>query len=698
MTNKKHNMIKNLSFSLFLLIAISFSSVAQDENDKNCGWYDAQELFFDAHPGAKEAAMQNRKDFSAFAQQFNSANKMTPDTIIIPIVFHVIHNNGPENVSNEVIYGALDRLNLDFMAINDDLDQIAEDFVDIIGVPQIIFKLAQYDPDDNCTNGITRHVSELTYVGNDEVKGLVHWGRADYLNVWITSLVLSGAAGGYSYYPSSVDDYALGDGIVIRAAQFGFTRRDLTHEVGHWLDLPHTWGSSNEPGLTSNCNMDDFDGYPDDGDTPNTVGHSGGCSLTATTCNTLDNIQNYMDYASCPKMFTAGQTSRMITALNSSTAQRNQLWTVANLIETGVNDGAILCAADFESDENRICTGTSVEFTNLSYNGDTEWTWTFEGGDPATSTEEHPVVVYNTEGLHQVSLTISNGVDEITETKDDFINVLPDVGQLTPIQEGFENDVSFPNNDWMIYSTDEDRYWEVSNSVSYSGNNSAVLKNYYQSEGNKDILESKPIDLSDLTDAVITFKYSYAKRHSADFDVMKLKVTKNCGTTWITKESLKATDGTLITATNHLGYFTPESDEWNEAYVDNISSLYLIENFRFKFEFTSGEGNNVYIDDINIVDPSTVGINEVNKAALKYQVYPNPMENTLNVSFNILHTTDVVGEVFDISGRKIQTLFDRSFTLGTNTMEFNTADWNAGMYFIRLTMEGETFIEKVIKK
>jgi PKD repeat protein len=357
----------------------------------------------------------------------------------------------------------------------------------------------------------------------------------------------------------------------------------------------------------------------------------------------------------------------------------------------------ILCKAEFDADDYRICTGTTVEYTNKSYSGDTEWLWEFEGGTPATSTEENPSVEYNTSGEFQVTLTVGNGIDEVSETKEQFISVLEDIGISTPVEEGFENITDFPNDDWIIYSTDSERYWEISTAASSSGSKSTVLKNYYQSDAYQDILESNPIDLSELEDVVITFKYSYAKRHDGDDDILRFKVTKTCGNSWSTKETLRATNNTLVTAPNHIGYFTPENDEWEEAYIDNISNLYLIENFRLRFEFKSGGGNNVYIDDINIYDPSTVGINEVNKAALNYHVYPNPINNSLHVNFNLLHGSDVIGEVFDIGGRKIATLFNSSFPVGENSIKINTSDWNAGMYFVRIGLEGEIFVEKVLK-
>jgi hypothetical protein len=46
-------------------------------------------------------------------------------------------------------------------------------------------------------------------------------------------------------------------------------------------------------------------------------------------------VENYMNYAYCGRMFTLGQKSRVDSALNSSTAQRNNLWTTENLGFTG---------------------------------------------------------------------------------------------------------------------------------------------------------------------------------------------------------------------------------------------------------------------------------------------------------------------------------------------------------------------------
>ncbi len=92
------------------------------------------------------------------------------------------------------------------------------------------------------------------------------------------------------------------------------------------------------------------------------------------------------------------------------------------IILPGAAGGAPLFS-DFLADNQDICQGESVNFTSSSVGDVTEYSWTFEGGDPATSDEEAPMVVYATSGTYSVSLTISDGTSENTMTKDDFITV-----------------------------------------------------------------------------------------------------------------------------------------------------------------------------------------------------------------------------------------------------------------------------------
>ncbi len=84
---------------------------------------------------------------------------------------------------------------------------------------------------------------------------------------------------------------------------------------------------------------------------------------------------------------------------------------------------AVPPVADFSASETQITAGNSVTFTDLSENIPTSWSWTFEGGTPATSTEQNPTVTYSEPGEYTVTLVASNTFGSDTETKTAYISV-----------------------------------------------------------------------------------------------------------------------------------------------------------------------------------------------------------------------------------------------------------------------------------
>jgi len=87
----------------------------------------------------------------------------------------------------------------------------------------------------------------------------------------------------------------------------------------------------------------------------------------------------------------------------------------------GLNSGLLL--PDFMADITTVSLGGSVQFTDLTLNNPTNWSWKFEGGTPATSTEQNPLVVYNTVGQYDVTLIVSNAFATDSITKEDYITV-----------------------------------------------------------------------------------------------------------------------------------------------------------------------------------------------------------------------------------------------------------------------------------
>jgi PKD repeat protein len=80
-------------------------------------------------------------------------------------------------------------------------------------------------------------------------------------------------------------------------------------------------------------------------------------------------------------------------------------------------------AADFSGTPTSITPGSTVAFTDLSTGTVTSRVWTFEGGNPSTSTDTNPVVTYNTPGTYDVSLTVTSFCGEQTTTKANYITV-----------------------------------------------------------------------------------------------------------------------------------------------------------------------------------------------------------------------------------------------------------------------------------
>ncbi len=102
----------------------------------------------------------------------------------------------------------------------------------------------------------------------------------------------------------------------------------------------------------------------------------------------------------------------------------------------------ILQANDGDDAVININEGESVHFRDLSTGNVMTWNWTFEGGEPATSAEQNPVVTYNLAGSYAVTLTVSDGAATDTKTRTAYVVVraeapvahvgLPDGAYLSP--------------------------------------------------------------------------------------------------------------------------------------------------------------------------------------------------------------------------------------------------------------------------
>jgi PKD repeat protein len=98
--------------------------------------------------------------------------------------------------------------------------------------------------------------------------------------------------------------------------------------------------------------------------------------------------------------------------------------------------------ADFTANVTEIKEGETVSFIDRSQNNPESYLWYFEGGTPQESTEPNPVIVYSTQGVYSVRLTVKNENGENTKLEENYITVKPETG----IDEW-----KMENGKWRIY-------------------------------------------------------------------------------------------------------------------------------------------------------------------------------------------------------------------------------------------------------
>ena len=629
----------------------------------------------------------------------------------IPVVFHVLHNGGLENISDDQILNALDIMNRDFRLMNADANTVNALFQGMPSDVEIQFRLATIAPNGNCFSGITRTQNAISNDGSSgtqQVSAIIAGNNVynnqfpgdEYLNIFICGEI--GGAAGYTYKPSNFIGTSMANGIWVLHNYVGsigtsstYTSRTLTHEVGHWLNLDHTWGGNNNPGNANSCSSDDAVN-----DTPNTIGVTS-CNQSEATCGPVANVENYMDYSYCSKMFTAGQVTRMRNAITSNVANRDNLISTSNLAAVGATGTVYLCAADFQADRTTICAGNIINFDDMSYNSVNGWTWTFTGGSPASSTAQNPSITYNTPGLYAVTLNSTDGTNNQSETKTSYIRVLPAASTL-PYHESFENYSTLNNIEpWEVLNP-AGNGWQLHTGTGFTGNKCAKITNFGQSAGNFDDLISSPIDLSSITAAIgvtLSFRFSYVKRYTSNNEVLKVYITPNCGENWAPRKTLS---GTQLSPDAQNSSWTPTSEaNWETVHMTNVTSAYWTDEHRVRFEFESDGGNNIYLDDINIYagTPSDVivGISETEFDIEALSVFPNPTEKDLNIRFTLNSAQQANLTVQDVSGKIAQTATVNG-TEGSNLVMMNTAELASGMYFLKVQIGGsQKTIQFVVK-
>ncbi|MEE2700127.1 MAG: zinc-dependent metalloprotease [Bacteroidota bacterium] len=391
---------------------------------------------------------------------------------VIPVVVHVIYEsvNSSENISESDIQNALNALNQNINGQSDKFLQTFQAqfpktpdvFAALRGEANVEFRLARLTPScDTCTpqptNGIVRVKSDLTNGAEPRnlIKTLSYWNSYQYLNIWVVRNIESSDGGitlGYAQFPGQRMST---DGIVIRFSEMNDPQSTtLTHEVGHWLGLCHTWdcggGTCGDDGVFDTPPQHTSNGFttdpaadpatPSPSKFPWHVGLPSGIfyGCLADSLNPAGEMfMNYMDYTNddyCT-MFSKGQVDVMNTTLAGDSVEygfRMHIWSEDNIQATGTADGFVAptCTKNanftdgFGNAFESICLGENIWLKSNKasvFSGNINsmtWDLSDNGSGSFISggiNDDNSLYTFSVPGTYDVSLVVS--YDETTESK-----------------------------------------------------------------------------------------------------------------------------------------------------------------------------------------------------------------------------------------------------------------------------------------
>lgn len=674
-----------------------------------------------------------------------------PDSIYdVPLVIHVVHDYGNENITDNVIYDAVAYWNTVYLKQNADTISVIEPFKKWIGNSRIRFHLATKDPNGNPTKGIVRHNSYLTMAGGDQAK-FDNWPNNKYINIWSVATFSADHAGAaaYAYTPSSAASIPYYDGIISLASYVDATKT-IPHELGHVLNLRHPWGNTNNPGVA--CGDDNVH------DTPPTKGHSpSGCTAAAlydTTCakgylkhytavigggdSVVDypdtvNSQNIMDYTYCDRMFTIGQGVRMRAALNSATAGRNNLHTASNLNATGalaafpdlppVADYIVMKAGSGSFTDSRtyfmaFTNTASFSFRNASWNDTVSGvSWSFSNGatTPTSTSMGSVTTQFSVPGWVTTTLiaTSNAGSDTLVNTQSVYAADTTPAGSQGYVQE-FNSEADIAN--WPMFNFYNNPFkWQYS-ATAGMGSGGCIRYHSFDTScttplsrvagtatGDHDDIYTPAFRLTGVSPTLYFNFFTCGAGTTRGIsgwdeqvsDSLQVDVSTNGGATWKRLAYYKGTD--LANNGNVSTDFVPSSSSaWKPRSI-LIPDANKGANTYFRFRYWPGNmGNNTYIDRMSI-GAWPAEVSEALNSPKQFDVFPNPSSNGCNMIFKTGATGSVTYCITDVAGR-VLTQATKQLEPNSVQQEFISREVTqaAGMYFAILDVDGVRVTQKFV--
>ena len=364
---------------------------------------------------------------------------------------------------------------------------------------------------------------------------------------------------------------------------------------------------------------------------------------------------------------------------------------------------------------NAVLTGSSVYFTDLSVGGyPSSWLWTFEGGDPSSSTDQHPYgIVYNSEGQYFVTLKVGNGWgnDSITKTKYIFVsNTAYTHCETITNRNDAEGVYPYPyqlSNPWSGY----------------------LPGHAYNSDGNvtayADLFDENTYsDIAFFPNKIsaIVIAASLANNPSENGKVKF--IIWDCNVYGLPEQELGSKEVLLSNFVGHtesyqqINFYPSISVDGNffagfEIYYDNpddnfvsyivndrgptgSNTLFVKHDDLWK---TATEAFGVHTSlDIKSISCIVVGDSEENKYNQAYKnnilIFPNPSSDYVFIDIGKLASKDVKINIYNIFGNLIDIVEKTEFS--DNLLRLDFTSMSSGLYLIKINSQEVNIIKKIL--
>ena len=275
----------------------------------------------------------------------------------------------------------------------------------------------------------------------------------------------------------------------------------------------------------------------------------------------------------------------------------------------------------------------------------------------------------NNENTIDVEVISVNGQSDDSETG----NLISAIIDKDVRSDEFPLEVNFETStDWINISPSNSSIWQETSIQ----NNGILRANAFDQVllGTESWFISPALTTGGLDSAGLYFRASYASRNNLN-DQLRVLLSTDCGENY--NRVLLDADSDSLAVTESTNKWIPSTDQdWKEYKLDLSNAIPFQDDIRIAFVFTNGNGNDLYIDDINIRGNDPPEYQEF------FRVFPNPATFRFNLGFNLNSKEIATVEMIDMSGR---VLLSDQVTNAFNQIITLEAPGESGLYFIRVT-------------